>query len=222
MAWTDVTLTAAISAYLQDSETAFVSTYIPIAIKQTEDRISKSVILPMNRKYEPIILTNGSATADLPADFLAPFELRISDSGTFTQVDYSDVSFMRSAFPNPLMVGVPRWYSMFDSDSMILAPTPTTGLTAWLNYFHKPESIVTAGTSWLGDNAENCLLYGCLAEAYTYLKGEPDLMKLYEEKFQVALGNLKTLGEGMDLGDAYRFGERRGQTGAGSPTGSQR
>jgi hypothetical protein len=116
---------------------------------------------------------------------------------------------MRSAFPNPLMVGVPRWYSMFDATSIILAPTPTTGLRGWLNYFHKPESIVTAGTSWIGSNAENCLLYGCLAEAYTFLKGDADLMKLYEEKYQVALADLKKLGEGMDLGDSYRMGEVR-------------
>jgi hypothetical protein len=209
VAWTYTTLKTAIESYLQNSETGFVDTYIDVAIKQAEDRISKSVILPANRKYQPLILTNGSTTANLPSDFLAPFELRISNSGEFTHVDYSDVSYMRSAFPNPLMVGVPRWYSMFDATTIILAPTPTTGLTGWLNYFHKPESIVTAGTSWLGSNAENCLLYGCLAEAYTFLKGDSDLMKLYEEKYQVALGDLKKLGEGMDMGDAYRMSERR-------------
>lgn len=209
MAWTYTTLKAAIESYLQNSETEFVDTYIDVAIKQAEDRISKSVILPANRKHDLINLASGSTTADLPSDFLAPFELRINNAGDFTHVDYSDVSYMRSAFPNPLMVGVPRWYSMFDATSIILAPTPTTGLRGWLNYFHKPESIVTAGTSWLGSNAENCLLYGCLAEAYTFLKGDPDLMKLYEEKYQVALADLKKLGEGMDLGDAYRMNERR-------------
>lgn len=209
MAWTYTTLKTAIESYLQNSETHFVDTYIDVAIKQTEDRISKSVILPANRNYQPLILTNGSTTANLPSDFLAPFELRISNSGEFTHVDYSDVSFLRSAYPNPLMVGVPRWYSMFDATTIILAPTPTTGLTGWLNYFYKPESIVTAGTSWLGSNAENCLLYGCLAEAYTFLKGDSDLMKLYEEKYQVALGDLKKLGESMDMGDAYRMSERR-------------
>jgi len=209
VAWTYTTLKTAIESYLQNSETHFVDTYIDVAIKQTEDRISKSVILPANRNYQPLILTNGSTTANLPSDFLAPFELRISNSGEFTHVDYSDVSFLRSAYPNPLMVGVPRWYSMFDATTIILAPTPTTGLTGWLNYFYKPESIVTAGTSWLGSNAENCLLYGCLAEAYTFLKGDSDLMKLYEEKYQVALGDLKKLGESMDMGDAYRMSERR-------------
>lgn len=209
MAWTSTTLTAAVSSYLQDFETTFVATYVPVAIKQCEDRISKAVILPMNRKNQTVVLTNGSVTADLPEDFLAPFELRISNAGDFTPVDYVDVSFMRSAYPNPLMVGVPRWYSMFDATSIVLAPTPSAGLTGWLNYFHKPESIIDAGTSWLGSNAENCLLYGSLSEAYIYLKGEMELQKQYEERFQLALSDLKKLGEGMDLGDAYRMGEVR-------------
>jgi len=209
VAWTYTTLKTAIESYLQNSETEFVDTYIDVAIRQAEDRISKSVILPANRKHDLIELASGSTTADLPSDFLAPFELRINNAGDFTHVDYSDVSYMRSAFPNPLMVGVPRWYSMFDATTIILAPTPTIGLRGWLNYFHKPESIVTAGTSWLGSNAENCLLYGCLAEAYTFLKGDTDLMKLYEEKYQVALADLKKLGENMDMGDAYRMNERR-------------
>lgn len=208
MGWTDATLTAAIQSYVQDDEASFVAN-IPTFITQCEDRISKAVILPMNRKNTPLILTNGSVTADLPDDFLAPFELRISNSGTFTPVDYVDVSLIREAFPNPLMVGVPRWYSMFEAYQIILGPTPTSGLTGWLNYFYKPESITTAGTSWLGDNAENCLLYGCLVEAYTYLKGEADLLTLYEKQFNSALGDLKRLGEGMDMGDAYRMGEVR-------------
>lgn len=208
MPFTDTSLKATITQYVQDDEASFVAN-LDTFILQCEDRISKAVILPMNRYNSPISLTNGSATADLPEDFLAPFELRISDSGTFTPVDYVDVSLIREAFPDPLMVGVPRWYSMFDSDSIVLGPTPREGLTGWLNYFRKPPSITVAGTSWLGTNAESCLLYGCLVEAYRYLKGEVDLMKEYEGKFQEGLHGLMTLGEGMDLGDAYRMGERR-------------
>lgn len=208
MAWTDATLTTAICDYTQNFETGFVAN-IPEFITIVEDRISKAVILPMNRKNATVTITNNQQTATLPTDFLAPFELRMVLSGEYTPVDYVDVSFMRSAYPNPTVTGTPRWYSMYDANTIILAPTPTTGLSGWLNYFHKPESITTAGTSWLGDNAEDCLLYGCLAEAYTYMKGEPDLMKTYEERFQQALGMLQKLGEGMDLGDAYRMGERR-------------
>ena len=216
MSFTDTTLKAAIQSYVQSEESDFVVN-LDNFITQCEDRISKAVILPANRKYEPINLTSGSATADLPADFLAPFEVRISSAGTFTPVDYVDVSLIREAFPSPLMVGVPRWYSMFSDSQLILGPSPTTSLTAWVNYFYKPESITTASTSWLGTNAENCLLYGCLVEAYVFLKGEPDLMTLYEGKFQAALNDLKKLGEGLDMGDAYRMGEVRamkGRTGA--------
>lgn len=217
MAFTSTTLKAAIESYLQTAETTFVANENNI-ILQAEDRISKAVILPAARNYAPINLTSGSTVADLPSDFLAPFEVRISNANTFTPCDYVDVSLMREAFPNPLMVGVPRWYSMFSNDQFIFAPTPTTGLTAWVHYFYKPESITTAGTSWLGTHAENCLLYGCLSEAYLFLKGEPDLQKLYEDKFQAALADLKKLGEGLDMGDAARMGEVRVSKGAtGAP-----
>lgn len=212
MAWTQTSLYAAVASYLQNQETTFVSTYIPIIVQQAEDRISKSAIMPMNRKNGTVTLVNGTATAAVPSDFLAPFELRMIVSGVYSPVDYTDVSFMREAYPNPSTTGTPRWYSMYDSSTVILAPTPGSGVTSWLNYFYKPASI-TAGagstTTWLGTNAENCLLYACLSEAYTYLKGDPTLQKEYEDKYQLALTDLKRLGEGLDLGDAYRMNERR-------------
>lgn len=208
MAFTSASLKTALETYLQNTETNFVS-YENTIILQAEDRISKAVIMPMNRKEASISLTNGQVVATVPTDFLAPFELRIDNSNAFTAVEYADVSYIREVYPNPLLTGVPRWYSIFNSTQLVMAPTPTTGLTAWLNYFYKPESITTATTSWLGTNAENVLLYACLSEAYTFLKGEPDLQKLYEDKFQAALSDLRKLGEGMDLGDAWRMGERR-------------
>jgi hypothetical protein len=208
MAWTSTTLKAAIEDYIQSTEASFVSNLDNI-IAQAEDRISKAVILPSARKAADITLTNGSVVATLPSDFLAPFSLLINSAGLFTAAAYADVSLIRELYPNPLMTGVPRWYSMMTSSTIVLSPTPTSGLSATLNYFYKPASIVTGGTSWLGTNAENCLLYGCLSEAYTYIKGEADLMKLYEDKFVMALKDLKTLGEGLDLGDSFRFGERR-------------
>lgn len=219
MSWTLSTLTTAIQDYTQTTEASFVSN-ITNFIVVTEDRISKSVILPVNRKTANITLTNGADLASLPTDFLAPFEMRINNNGTFTPVEYVDVSLMREAFPNPLMVGVPRWYSMYDNDQIVLAPTPTSGLTGWMNYFYIPESITVsgAGTSWLGTYAPDCLLYGCLSEAYTYLKGEPDLQALYESRYQKAMDGLRKLGEGMEMGDAYRMGEVRIQKGAtGAP-----
>lgn len=208
MAWTYTTLATALAAYLQSMEGDFVD-YLPTFVTQTEDRISKSIILPANRKTATVTFTNGVQTAALAADFLAPFELRSVVDNSYLPVAYVDVSLIREAFPSPATTGVPRYYSMMDDSTIILGPTPDATVQGYMHYFYKPESITTAGTSWLGTNAENCLLYGCLSEAYTFLKGDTDLMKLYEDKYQLALADLRTLGEGMDMGDAYRMGERR-------------
>lgn len=208
MAWTNATLTAAIQGYTQCTETAFVAT-IPTFIQQTEERINKAAILPANRKNGTVSITSGQTTATLPSDFLAPFELRMVVSNVYTPVDYVDVSFIREAYPTSTTTGTPKYYSMYDSTTIILGPTPTSGLSGWLNYFFKPVSITTGVATWLGTNAEDCLLYGCLSEAYTFLKGEQDLQALYEGRFQDQLAKLRTLGEGMDLGDAERMGERR-------------
>lgn len=210
MPWTNSTLTSAIQAYTQNTETTFV-TYIPTFILQVEDRIYKQVIIPSNRKNAAVTFTSGQTTATLPSDFLAPFELRtiVASTGAYEPVDYVDVSLIRSAYPIPATTGTPRWYSIYTDTTMILGPTPGSGVSGWLNYFYKPASITTASTSWLGTNAEMCLLYGCLAEAYTFMMGEPDLAKNYEDKFQEELGRLAKLGEGLDLGDSYRMGERR-------------
>ena len=208
MAFTYATLTTAIEDYLQSTDATLVSN-IPVIVKQVEDRISKAVILPANRKSSSPTVTASNSSITLPSDFLAPFSFQVILAGVYTTVDIVDTSLMREAYPNPTTTGTPRYYAMSSDSTLIVAPTPTTGLTSSLSYFYKPESIVTASTSWLGTNAENCLLYGCLSEAYTFLKGEPDLMKLYEEKFVAALADLKTLGEGLDMGDAYHMSEVR-------------
>ena len=210
MAWTLTTLTNAITTYTQNLETSFVA-YIPTMILQAEDRIYKQVILPSNRKNAAVVFTNGTITAPLPSDFLAPFELRtiVASTGAYEPVDYVDVSLIRSAYPIPSTTGTPRWYSIYSDTTMILGPTPGAGVSGWFNYFYKPASITTATTSWLGTNAEMCLLYACLSEAATFMMGEPDIVKNYEDKFMEELGRLAKLGEGLDLGDSYRMGERR-------------
>lgn len=211
MAFTQATLKSSIQTYCQTTEATFVS-YLDTIILQAEDRISKAAIMPMNRKNGTLTFVNGTITAALPSDFLAPFELRAVVSGVYSSVEYVDVSLIREAYPNPSTTGTPRWYSMYSDSTVILGPTPGSGITGWLNYFYKPTSITvgsTSTTTWLSTNAENCLLYACLSEAYLFLKGEGDLQKEYEGKFQAALMDLKKLGEGADLGDAYRMGERR-------------
>lgn len=213
MSFTKATLKAAISAYLQDADTVFEQ-YLDTFILQAEDRISASIILPVNRVSETLILTEGSAEVTVPTGFLAPFEFRINNQGTYSSVLFTDVSFMREAFPQPFMVGVPRYYSVWDSDSLIMSPTPMNGLLAYLTFFKKPASLVAEGseddnTTWLSINAPSCLLYGCLVEGYTFLKGNADMLKTYMDQYMQALSELKRLGQGMDLGDAFRFGEAR-------------
>ena len=124
---------------------------------------------------------------------------------------FKDVNFIREAYPSATTTGVPKYYAIFDDDTFIVGPTPNSGFTVELQYFYKPESITTAssGTSCLGTNAESSLLYGCLLEAYTFLKGDPDLMQLYATRYEDALGKLKALGEGYSTTDSYRSGAVR-------------
>ena len=209
MAWTFTTLKNALQDYLESTETTFVSN-LPVIITQAEDRILKSVQLPDFKKNSTGTTTSGTPYLTAPLDFLAPYSLAVDNSG-YEFLLFKDVNFIREAYPSSSTTGIPKYYGLFDADSFILAPTPNANLTAELHYFYKPESITTAsaGTSWLGDNAESTLLYGCLVEAYTFLKGEPDLMQFYAARYEDALAKLKALGEGYDTTDSYRSGSVR-------------
>ena len=209
MAWTFTTLKNALQDYLETTETTFVSN-LPVIITQAEDRILKSIQLPDFKKNSTGNTTSGTQYLTCPSDFLAPYSLAVDNSG-YEFLLYKDVNFIREAYPSSSTTGIPKYYSLFDAESFILAPTPNANLTAELHYFYKPESITAAssGTSWLGDNAESTLLYGCLVEAYTFLKGEPDLLQLYATRYEDALAKLKGLGEGYDTTDSYRSGSVR-------------
>ena len=209
MAWTFTTLKSALQDYLETTETTFVDN-LPTIIKQAEDRILKSVQLPDFRKNSVGTTTSGNKYLTCPTDFLAPYSLAVDNSG-YEFLLFKDVNFVREAYPSGSTTGIPKYYAMFDAENFIMAPTPSANLPAALHYFYKPESITAAssGTSWLGDNAESTLLYGCLVEAYTFLKGEPDLMQLYATRYEDALAKLKGLGEGYDTTDSYRSGSIR-------------
>mgnify|MGYP003145014843 FL=1 len=209
MAWTFTTLKTALQDYLETAETTFVSN-LPVIITQAEDRILKSVQLPDFKKNSTGTTTSGTPYLRAPSDFLAPYSLAVDNSG-YEFLLFKDVNFIREAYPSSSTTGIPKYYGLFDAENFILAPTPNASLTAELHYFYKPESITTAssGTSWLGDNAESTLLYGCLVEAYTFLKGEPDLLQLYALRYEDALAKLKALGEGYDTTDSYRSGSVR-------------
>ena len=142
----------------------------------------------------------------MPSDWLASFSLAAIDpvTGTYEYLLNKDVSFIRQSFPNPNDEGIPTHYAYFDENSYILGPTPDANYAVELHYFYYPESIVTAGTSWLGDNFDSALLYGSLIEAYIFMKGEQDINAEYQKRYDSAMAMLKQLGEGKNRQDMYR------------------
>lgn len=209
MAWTFTTLKAAVQDYLETTETSFVAN-LPAIIRQAEDRILKSVQLPDFRKNSTGTTSNGNKYLQVPDGFLAPYSLAV-DNGGYEFLLFKDVNFIREAYPVATDKGIPKYYGIFDSGNFILGPTPSSDFAVELHYFYRPDSITTAasGTSWLGTNAESTLLYGSIVEAYTFLKGEADLMQLYVGRYEEAIGNLKGLAEGYDTTDSYRSGSVR-------------
>jgi hypothetical protein len=211
MSWTFTTLKTAIQDYTQNTESTFV-TNLPTLIVQAENRIIKSVELPNFRKNVTGTLTSGNPYLSTPTDYLYPFSLAVLDSSN--NYDYllnKDVSFIREAYPTASTTGSPKFYAQFDDDTFIVAPAPDANLTVELHYFYIPESITVAssGTSWLGTNATEALLYSSLVEAYTFMKGEPDILSGYENRFKEALGRLTLESDGYNRRDAYRDGYRK-------------
>ncbi len=204
-------LKSLIQNYLENTETTFVAD-LPKIIEQAEVRILKSVMLPVFRKNVKGSVTSGNKYLNTPSDFLDNFSLSITNSSSQEFLLYKDVNFIREAYPNASTTGVPKHYALFDNTTFILGPTPNATFTAELHYFYKPASITAgadSGTTWLSTNAENALLYGSLLEGYTYMKGDPDLMQVYEKRYDQALARLKTLGEGENTREQYRDGVYR-------------
>jgi hypothetical protein len=208
-------LTAALQDYLETSETSFVSN-IPMFVRQAEERIYRSVQIPELRKNVTAATTSGNQYLARPSDFLSVFSLAVVDgSGNYSYLYDKDVNFIREAYPTASTQGLPKYYAQFNGDQVgtdgnfILGPTPNSAYTVELHYYYDPPSIVDTGTSWLGDNAEAALLYGSLIEAYTYLKGDPDMMATYVDRYTEAMAQLF----GIDLRskrDDYRDGVKSG------------
>jgi len=209
-------LSSAIQAYTENTESNFVAE-IPVFVKQAEQRIYNSVQFPSIRKNVTGVMSNGNKYLACPADFLAVYSMAVIDAGgNYEYLLNKDVNFIRQAYPLPTDTATPKYYALFGPQStnaaelsFILGPTPDANYNVELHYYFYPESIVTAGTTWLGDNFDSVLLYGSLVEAYTYMKGEQDMMALYNGKYQEALGLAKRLGDGMERQDAYRSGQFR-------------
>jgi hypothetical protein len=209
MAFTYTTLKQTIQDYLETTETTFVSN-LPNIITQAEERILKEVQLPDFRKNVTGSLSSDNEYLSTPTDYLAIYSLAVDSSG-YEYLLNKDVNFIREAYPVSTVTGVPKYYALFNESTIIVAPTPSSSFDVELHYFYRPESITVAasGTSWLGDNAENALLYGSLVESYTFLKGDADLLQLYMSQYADAVSRLKTLGEGYGTTDSYRSGAVR-------------
>lgn len=201
-------LTDAIKDYSNNTETNFVAA-IPTFIKQAEQRIYRSVNLPVNRKNMAGTMTDGNAYLAMPSDFLFPLSLTITSSSNQIFLLNKDANFIRSTYPNAATKGTPKYYGTFASDTFIIGPTPDANYVTELHYYYMPDSIVSSTTSWLGTNADTVLLYGSLIEAYTYMKGDADMMQLYQQRYGDALSLLKMQAEGRMTGDEYRDGQIR-------------
>jgi hypothetical protein len=178
---------------------------INIFIQEAEQRIYNTVQLLDLRKNVTGNVTSGNKYLSVPSDWLANFSLAVIDaSGNYSYLLNKDVNFIRESFPSPTATGLPTHYAFFDENSYILGPTPDASYSVELHYFYYPQSIVTASTTWLGDNFDSTLLYGSLLEAYTFMKGEPDVIAGYQKRYDEAMGLLKELGDGKNRQDMYR------------------
>jgi hypothetical protein len=217
-------LTAAICDYTQNFDQDFVDN-IPVFVQQAEQRIYNTVQFPSLRKNVTGTLTASNKYLSAPGDFLAVYSLAVVDAtGAYEFLLNKDVNFIRQAYPTPTSTGIPKYYALFGPTttndpspvitnelSFILGPTPAAAYSVELHYYYYPESISVAasGQTWLGDNFDSVLLYGALVEAITFMKGEADMVQLYNTKYTEALALAKRLGDGMERQDAYRSGQYR-------------
>jgi hypothetical protein len=222
-------LSAAIQSYtenqfpvttLADGSTVSSASQIARFVQQAEQRIYNTVQFPSLRKNVTGTTSVGNKYLSCPTDFLAVYSMAVIDgAGAYEYLLNKDVNFIRQSYPSPTDTGAPKYYSLFGPTvtgvtitnelSFLLGPTPDIAYGIELHYYYYPESITVANTTWLGDNFDSVLLYGALVEAYTFMKGEADLVGLYDGKYKEALALAKRLGDGMERQDAYRSGQYR-------------
>jgi hypothetical protein len=209
--------------YLADGSTEDSTTQINRFIEQAEQRIYNMIQFPSIRKNVTGVTSSGNKYLSCPSDFLAVYSLAVIDADdNYEYLLNKDVNFIRQAYPKATDTATPKYYALFGPTttdsvtpvitnelSFILGPTPDAAYDVELHYYYYPQSITTANTTWLGDNFDSVLLYGSLVEAYTFMKGEQDIITLYDTKFKEALALAKRLGDGMERQDAYRSGQFR-------------
>jgi hypothetical protein len=207
-------LCTAIQDYVENT---FSTTQLNLFIEQAEQRIYNSIQLPDLRKNVTGVISANNKYLQCPNDFLSAYSIAVIDADdNYTYLLNKDVNFIREAYPSQTSYGTPKYYAIFGPRSddvneltFILGPTPDVQYDAELHYFYYPPSIVVAGDTWLGENFDSALLYGCILEAYSFLKGDADIMTNYRQRYEEAMNLLNTLATGKDRGDAYRNGQAR-------------
>ena len=195
-------------------ETTFTADQLAMFTQQAEQTIYNTVQIPALRKNATANLASGNQYVSSPSDFLYAYSLAVVDgSGDYHFLLNKDVKFIREAYPTSSGTGLPKHYANFDDDNFIVGPTPDAAYVVELHYGYYPESIVTAGTTWLGDEFDSALLNGALVEAARFMKAEPDIIQNYDKLFGLSLTLLKQLGDGKLREDAYRSGQYRAPVG---------
>ena len=192
-------------------EQTFTDDELKLFTQQAEQKIYSSVQIPALRKNQTGTLTSGNEYLTMPSDMLFVYSLAITSGSNYVYLLNKDVNFIREAYPNPDTTGTPVHYALFDQNSLIIGPTPDANYSSEIHFGYYPESIVTAGTTWLGDEFDSALLNGALLEAIRFQKGEADMVSMYEKFYVQALALLKNLGAGLLREDAYRSGQVRNE-----------
>lgn len=204
------------TAVEDSTENTFSATDFALLTKLSEQKIYNSVQLPNLRKTSNLTLTIGNPLLAVPSDFLSAFSFGVTSGTTFSFLLNKDVNFIRESFPNVAVTGTPQYYALYGTQtplvqSFLLGPTPAAALTAELNYFYYPESIVTATNTWLGDNFDSVLFNAVMVEAARFMKQEQDIVAMMDKEYGQSLALLKNLGDGRDRQDSYRSGQVRTQ-----------
>jgi len=195
-------------------EVTFTDAQLALFTEQAEQKIYNTVQIPALRKNVSGVMTSRNEYLSTPSDFLYVYSLAVIDgSSNFTFLLNKDVNFIREAYPSSSSTETPKHYALFDNDTILLGPTPNSGFTTQLHYGYYPQSIVVSGTTWLGEEFDSALLNGTLVEAIRFMKGEPDMITLYEKMYASAMALLKILGDGKLRSDTYRSGQARLEVG---------
>jgi hypothetical protein len=207
MSFTLTTLKQSVQDWTENDESTFVGE-LDFFIKNAEERIFKTVDLDYFRKNVEGTTTASNKFLQKPSDYMATFSLSVVSSGSNVFLLQKDVNFIQEFHPDPTVTGIPKYYAQFDVDNFILSPTPNADLAVELHYYYRPASLTTddSGTTWISTNAPDALLYGTLVEAYTFMKGEKDILDLYNGRFLESIARLKNYAEGRNYSDSYREG----------------